>query len=149
MSGKIQRADITPEAAAAAVKQAGHLRGAGQLLGCDEKTVANRLRNLPKPANQNERNEDTWAAEFDPNVVIPNKIKVLLAKMRELGPRWYWTEEELIENSQGELTQPIVSKYREKFAAHVVEASRGNKRAPTKVWFHDPAVAANVRARKK
>ena len=46
MSGKVQRSEITPEAALAAYQKAGSYRAASEILDCDEKTVKKRIEQI-------------------------------------------------------------------------------------------------------
>lgn len=83
-----------------------------------------------------------FKGSFDPDVVIPRKIKDALAAMLKDGPEHWEFEVDLIKRTGISVVQ--FARYREQFVAHVVEVQEAN-RAPRRVWFADPKVAAKAR----
>lgn len=84
-----------------------------------------------------------FKAKFDPDVVVPNKIRAALESLgKEHGPEAWEVESELIKRAV--ISQTDIGKYRDKFDAHIVKVRERN-RDERKIWFVDPKVAAKAR----
>ncbi len=88
---------------------------------------------------------DSFRAQFDTNVVVPNKIRAALAALAKEGPEAWDYELDFIKRAG--LSQTQIGMFREQFAKHVVEVRPvGGGKSARKVWFADAKVAAKVRA---
>lgn len=93
---------------------------------------------MPKP----KKDTDTFREQFDPAVIIPNKIKAALASLaKDEGPAAW--DEEIHFLKRASLNAQTIAPHRETFKAHIVEAKK-NKRV-INVWFVDPKAAAEMR----
>lgn len=81
-----------------------------------------------------------YKAVYDPDVVIPAKIRAALTTLLAEGPE-NWEYEADFFRRVGAAGQQITP-YREQFAAHVVEPRGHNSK---RIWFADTKVAAKAR----
>lgn len=86
--------------------------------------------------------------EYDPQVVIENRITAALSDLLKIGREAYDIESDFQERAK--LTQKQIAEWRPKFAAHIVEVPRKNRDgAPKRFWFADAKVAAVALTPKK
>jgi hypothetical protein len=85
-----------------------------------------------------------FKAAHDPNVIVPNKIRVALAAIEKEGPENWLYEADFLKLSGLSTTQ--LAMFRDQFAAHIVEAAgtRSGKSAK-RVYFGNAKVAAKLR----
>ncbi len=83
-----------------------------------------------------------FKAQFDQNVVVPNKIRAAFSAMLKESPEAWEYEGDFIKRAG--LSQTQIGAYREQFEKHVVVAKSSN-RSDRKVWFADAKVAAKAR----
>lgn len=84
-----------------------------------------------------------FRAQFDPNVIIPNKIRAGLASLEKSDGKDGWDEEMHFLKRAG-INAQAVAPHRETFKAHIVEARKPGGRV-VNVWFVDPKKAAEMR----
>lgn len=93
---------------------------------------------MPKP----KKDKAAFRSQFDPNVIIPNKIRAGLESLAKAeGPDGWEKEVDFLKRAG--INAQSVAPHREKFAAHIVEAK--DKSRPVNVWFADAKVAATER----
>lgn len=83
-----------------------------------------------------------FKAQFDPDVVVPNKIKAALASLLKEGPESWEMEAEIIKRAG--ISQTQMSAYRGQFEKHIVSARSPGKDGK-RIWFADAKVAAKAR----
>lgn len=94
----------------------------------------------------NARTTATFGSTHDKAIVVPNRIRAVLADLAKIGPEHYEYESEVIKLAK--LSQTEITRFREGFRAHIVEIKyeAGKKlKTPKNVYFHNPAVARKVR----
>lgn len=89
------------------------------------------------------RNLTTFRASHDPAVIIPNKIKAALEKLRKDGGDEAYAYE--VNDPSGgvafcklaDVSAMHLGQFRDQFADHVVEVKQdiGSRRGPRRVWF--------------
>ena len=84
-----------------------------------------------------------FKAAHDPDVIVPNKIRVGLAAIAKEGPENWLYEQEFLRLTGVSTTQ--IARYRDQFAAHIVEAPGTNTKATKRVYFGNAKVAAKLR----
>jgi hypothetical protein len=89
------------------------------------------------------KNLNDFRATFDPDVIVPAKIRTVLAQMLKDGAD-SWDYETAIVKQAG-INSAQLAAYREQFAAHIVETRMLGNAHSRRVWFADPKVAAKVR----
>jgi hypothetical protein len=88
------------------------------------------------------KDKDAFRAAFDPNVIIPNKIRAALADLAKHEGPDAWDEEVNFLKRAG-INAQTVAQHRDTFKAHIVEAKKNSK--PIFVWFVDVKAAAELR----
>ena len=81
-----------------------------------------------------------FRAAHDKNVIVPAKIKKVLADMEADHPENWCYEGDLIK--AGGISQADIATFRDQFAEHIVETGG---RTPKRVWFASSKIAAKVR----
>jgi hypothetical protein len=92
---------------------------------------------------KSKKDKAAFRAAFDPNVIVPNKIRAGIESLAKAEGPDGW-EEEIHFLKRCGINAQTVSPHREKFSAHIVEA-RTPGRKTVNVWFADPKVAAAER----
>jgi hypothetical protein len=88
-----------------------------------------------------------WKKNHDPDTVMTTKIKATLAKLREIGAQHFEYEKEFC--ALAGISQSLIGKYREQFAAHLVTAPRmGGESRPKLAWFGNISAARSARGEK-
>jgi hypothetical protein len=88
------------------------------------------------------KNLADFKAQFDPAVVIPNKIRAALEALAKEGREAWEYEQDFLKRCR--VSPPHLSPFREQFLQHIVEVRDPGKN-PRKVWFADPKVAKIAR----
>lgn len=83
-----------------------------------------------------------FKAQFDQNVVVPNKIRAALAALQREGAEAWEFESEFVKRSG--LSQTQIATFRAQFEKHVVVV-RATGRNERKVWFANPKTATKAR----
>lgn len=83
-----------------------------------------------------------FRAQFDPNVIIPNKIRAGFASLAKSDGADGWEEEVHFLRRAGVNAQ-MIAPHRDAFKAHIVEAKKNSR--PCNVWFVDVKKAAEMR----
>jgi hypothetical protein len=83
-----------------------------------------------------------FRAAFDPNVIIPNKIRDGLAALSKAEGPDAWEKEVDFLRRAG-INHQTIAPHRDAFKAHIVEAK--DKSRPVLVWFVDAKRAAEMR----
>lgn len=94
----------------------------------------------------NARNSSTFNADHNKAVVIPNRIRAVLADLSKRGPEHYEYEADIVKLAK--LSQTEISRFREGFRPHIVEIKYKDGKAlstPKNVWFHNVSVARRMR----
>lgn len=86
------------------------------------------------------KDKAAFRSQFDPNVIVPNKIRAGLDSLKKSEGADGW-EEEIHFLKRCGINAQAVSPHRDSFKAHIVEAKKPGGR-PVNVWFADPKVAA-------
>jgi hypothetical protein len=84
-----------------------------------------------------------FKAAHDPNVIVPNKIKMALAAIEKDGSENWLYEVDFLKLSGLSTTQ--LAMFRDQFAAHVVEAPGSHGKSTKRVYFGSAKVAAKLR----
>jgi hypothetical protein len=84
-----------------------------------------------------------FRAAHDPDVIVPNKIRVALEKVGAAGPENFEYEMEFAKLAGISVNQ--LAAYRDQFAKHIVETGGTHGRKGKLVYFGDPKVAAKLR----
>lgn len=84
-----------------------------------------------------------FKAAHDPNVIVPNKIRLALAAIEKEGPEHYLYELDFLKLSGLSTTQ--LASFRDQFAAHIVEAPAAHGKSIKRVYFGNAKVAAKLR----
>ncbi len=88
-----------------------------------------------------------FRAKYDRDVVIANKIRAAFALMLESGPEEHEEQADFLKLAG--ITENDLKNVRDKFSDHLVETPNVKRdRAPFRIWFADPKVAALVRPKK-
>lgn len=82
-----------------------------------------------------------FQAQFDPAIVIPNKIRAALDGLRKEGPEAWDYEKDFLPRARLNASQ--VQGYREQFADHIVLVRQNG--VEKRIWFADPKVAKKAR----
>lgn len=85
---------------------------------------------------------EEFRKQFDPNVIIPNKIRAGFESLAKSDGPDGWEEEVHFLRRAGVNAQ-MIAPHRETFKAHVVEAKKNSR--PVNVWFVDVKKAAEMR----
>lgn len=92
---------------------------------------------------KSKKDKQAFRDMFDPNVIIPNKIRAAFAALaKEEGPEAWETEVDFLRRAK--LNAQAVGPHREAFKAHTVEGKNTNRK-PVTIWFADPKHAADMR----
>lgn len=85
-----------------------------------------------------------FRAAHDPDVIVPNKIRIALEAIEKDGPENWLYEGDFLKLAGLSTTQ--LAQFRDQFAAHIIEAggSRSGKSAK-RVYFGNAKVAAKLR----
>jgi hypothetical protein len=83
-----------------------------------------------------------FKAQFDPTVVIPNKIKAALASLLKEGKEAWEFEQDFLKRAN--LAPPHLAQYRTDFEKHIVRVRERGRNERT-VWFADQKVATEAR----
>lgn len=85
-----------------------------------------------------------FKAAHDPDVIVPNKIRAALAAIEKIGPEHYEYEGDFLKLTGLSTTQ--LAKYRDQFAAHIIDtpATHG-KSSAKRVYFGSAKAAAKLR----
>lgn len=84
-----------------------------------------------------------FRAAHDPDVVVPNKIRAVLAEMLREGKENWEYEGDIVRRAKLGMAQ--LTQFRELFADHIVVAPSESGRAARRVWFADAKVAQKIR----
>src|SRR5262245_27635058 len=95
------------------------------------------------PAKTTARTVADYKAAFDPDVIVPNKIRAALATLLKEGAE-HW-EYEIDFTKRAGLNATQFARYRDEFKAHFVETPSTGGRSPKRVWFSDAKVAKKLR----
>jgi hypothetical protein len=82
----------------------------------------------------------------DKDIVIPNKIRAVIAAMAKEGPEHHVYEQELIKLA--DISVGDLAKYRGDFEDHIFVVTTANGKAlpsPKNIWFHDVKVVKKLR----
>lgn len=83
-----------------------------------------------------------FRAAFDPNVIIPNKIRAAFESLAKAEGPDAWEKEVDFMRRAG-INHQTIAPHRDTFKAHIVEAK--DKSRPVLVWFVDVKKAAEMR----
>lgn len=89
------------------------------------------------------KDKDAFRAAFDPNVIIPNKIRAGLDDLAKAEGADAWEEEPKF-MQRAKVNAQTIAAHRDAFKAHIVEAKNANRK-PVNVWFVDVKAAAEMR----
>ena len=98
------------------------------------------------PTKPQARTIADWKKTHDPDVVISGKIKEGLAKLREIGPQHFEYEKEFC--TLAGVSQSVIGKYRDRFAAYIVMTPRIGDQRQKLAWFGNISTATSVRGGK-
>lgn len=84
-----------------------------------------------------------FKAAHDPNVIVPNRIRVALASLAKEGVEAWEYEGEFLKRAG--ISQTQLGQFREHFLAHIVEAPGTRARTGRRVWFGDVKTAKKLR----
>ncbi len=83
-----------------------------------------------------------FRAQFDPNVIIPNKIRAAFKSLaKDEGPDAWEKEVDFLRRAG--INHQTIAPHRDAFKAHLVEAK--DKSRPVLIWFVDVKRAAEMR----
>lgn len=94
-------------------------------------------------AAKSKKDKASFRAQFDPNVIIPNKIRVGLESLAKSEGADGW-EEEVHFLKRANVNAQGVGPHREAFSAHLVEVKKPGGRT-INVWFVTAKAAAEER----
>lgn len=81
-----------------------------------------------------------FKSKFDPDTVIPNKIRTAFEKMAAEGPEHWLYEADFMKLA--EISTTHLAQYRPQFEKHIVSVKE--RKNDKRVWFWDAKVAAKV-----
>jgi guanyl-specific ribonuclease Sa len=84
-----------------------------------------------------------FRAAHDPDVIVPNKIRIALEKIAAAGPENY--EYEVDFAKLGGISINQLAAYRDQFAKYIVETPGSHGKSGKRVYFGDLKVAAKLR----
>lgn len=89
------------------------------------------------------KDKDAFRAQFDPNVIVPNKLRAGLADLAKAeGPDAWEEEPKFLQRAK--VNSQAAAPHREAFKAHIVEARNSNRKT-VNVWFVDVKAANEMR----
>lgn len=83
-----------------------------------------------------------WKASYEPDIVIPNKIKAALASLLKESEEGWESEADFIKRAKISNTQ--IGAYRSKFEKHIA-LGRESGKSEKRFWFASAKVAAKAR----
>jgi hypothetical protein len=84
-----------------------------------------------------------FQAAYDPNVIVPAKIRNALAAMEKEGPEHHLVELDFLKFAGLSTTQ--LATFRDQFAAHIVETVATGGKSGKRVYFGNAKIAAKAR----
>lgn len=79
----------------------------------------------------------------DRDVIVPRKIKAALEELAKIGPEHYEYEIDFMKLAS--ISAGEVTKYRDQFAAHIVETPAAHGKSVKRVYFGNAKTAAKLR----
>ena len=84
-----------------------------------------------------------FKAAHDPDVIVPNKMRAGLAAIEKEGPENWMYEGDFLKLTGISTTQ--IARYREQFAAHIIETPSTSTKSIKRVYFGSAKIAAKLR----